>query len=578
MEIRKEITTWHTWLGYIFALSIALPRGISTWVFAAWGVLSVLLIIDDFIEKKYHFGKIEKEDVPCLLLIALSLLGLVSALVAESPELVFKKIFGPRFSLFILPLLVLLQRRRIDFRGMIKYYIAGNALSIALSICFVAYKIFSEEGIELYRDFLSNFTEVCTGFTHRTYTGLNILLSYAAMAYLVNGRSLSKREAHVWILYLAVSLVYLLLNNSRIITLCLPLLAISIWLCGARATLRKCLIGGGVLLLVTAALLLLPTRLTQLLTEGGVLGMLANDPRSEIWPSAWELIQSKPLIGYGLDNIESPLVSLYKEHGFLEGVACAYSPHNEYLSEWLQMGIPGLLLLIATLIFWPIPSKKKERILIYPALLAFSVVFLTESLLDRYMGCLSFAFFLSLTYCAHGREKEPVVGEKYIGGLTLLLLIALLMGTISFIGATCFAPREIVKKDNCIDKKEGELYMVQQEDVVSFIHQGICVNRIPFAFCDLKEDESTRFSVLCRCTPDFDGSAIKIIAEKDLEDGTHAPEECAYDLKRKGEWQELCVNLSGKQTILIYFTGETKIHFNDFRGYIYFKKPHFTNN
>lgn len=578
MEIRKKITTWHTWLGYIFALSIALPRVISSWAFAAWGILSVLLIIDDFIEKKYHFGKIEKEDVPCLLLIALSLLGLVSAFVAESPELVFKKFFGPRFSLFILPLLVVLLRRRIDFQGMIKYYIEGNALSIALSVCFVAYKVFSEEGIELYRDFLSNFTEVCTGFTHRTYAGLNILLSYAAMAYLVNGRSLSKREALVWVLYLAVSLIYLLLNNSRIITLSLPLLAISIWLCGARATLRKCLIGGGVLLLVTAALLLLPTRLNQLLTEGGVLGMLANDPRAEIWPSTWELIQSKPLIGYGLDNIESPLVSLYMEHGFMEGVACAYSPHNEYLSEWLQMGVPGLLLLVATLVFWPIPSKKQERILIYPALLAFAVVFLTESLLDRYMGCLSFAFFLSLTHCVHEREEVPVVGEKYLGGLMLFLLIALSVGTASFLRTTYFAPREIVKKDNCIDKREGELYMVHQEDVVSFIHQGVCVNRVPFAFCDLKEGESTTFSVLCRCTSEFDGSAIKIIAEKDLEDGTHAPEECAYDLKRKGEWQELSVTLSGKQTILIYFTGESKIHFSDFCGYIFFKKPHFTNN
>lgn len=588
-DIETKLDVLYRWVSCFFALSIALPRPISTWIFSIWGLFTLGIIIYDSIGKKHPFKGLGRKDLPCLLLLALSLLGLVSAGVAEQPDLVFRKSFGPRFSLIILPLFALLLRREVDTRAILKCFVAGNALSIALSVGFVAlsmafctspYADFLSLGsaFELYRDFFSIFTEVCTGFMHRTYSGLNILLSYAAVAYLVKGRSLSKREVFVWILYLAVSLAFLLMNNSRIITLCLPLLGISLWLCGARITRRKCLIGGGAILLVTVALFLLPTRLNQLLTEGGLGGMLANDPRAEIWPSVWELIRNKPFIGYGLDNIESPLVSLYLEHGFKEGVACAYAPHNEYLSEWAQMGILGMLLLVVILVFWAISSKKKERILVCPAVLVFSVVFLTESLLDRYMGCLSFAFFLFLTHGIHEREEDPGVGKKYLGGLMLFLLIALSVGLGSALRATCFAPREMVKEANCIDKREGLLYGVCKADVASFIYQGNCVNRTPYAFCDLKEGENVRFSVSCRCTPDFDGQVVKLIAEKDLPDGTHIPTECVYDLARKGEWQTLSVDVTGRQTILIYFLGEDKIRFEDFLGNVYFKDPCFINN
>ena len=135
-----------------------------------------------------------------------------------------------------------------------------------------------------------------------------------------------------------------------------------------------------------------------------------------------------------------------------------------------------------------------------------------------------------------------------------------------------------MKESNCIDKSEVLLYGLCKQDVASFIHQGNCVNRAPYAFCNLKEGENARFSVSCRCTPDFDGQVVKLIAERDMPDGTHIPTECAYDLTRKGEWQTLSVDVIGRQTILIYFLGEDKIRFEEFSGNVYFKNPCFINN
>ena len=167
-DIETKLDVLYRWLSCFFALSIALPRPLSTWIFSIWGLFTLGIIIYDFIEKKHAFKGWGKVDLPCLLLLVLSLLGLISAGVAEQPDLVIRKTFGPRFSLIILPLFALLLRRAVDTRAMLKCFVAGNALSIALSVGFVAlsmavcaspYAGFWSSGtaFELYRDFFSIF-------------------------------------------------------------------------------------------------------------------------------------------------------------------------------------------------------------------------------------------------------------------------------------------------------------------------------------------------------------------------------------------------------------------------------------
>ncbi len=579
MELRRNIMTWYTWLGYIFALSIALPRPFSTWIFAIWGLFTLGIIIYDFIGGKHSFGGWRRADLPCLLLLALALLGLVSAGVAEQPDLVFRKTFGPRFSLIVLPVFALLLRRAVDTRGMLKYFVAGNALSIALSVYFVAYKVFSGEELELYRDFFSNFTEVCTGFIHRTYLGLNILLSYVAVAYLTHGRTLGRGERCLWVLYLMVSLAFLLMSGSRIVVLCIPMLAVYyliIGICGVQGGKQKLVFLGGIAIIVLVGVFFMPTRMGYMLSQEGACGMLANDPRAEIWPNVWAMIQERPLLGFGLDNIEAPLVSSYLSHGFLEGVAFRYAPHNEYLSEWAQMGFGGVLLLVAILLSLPLSAGRTDRKLIWPISIVFAIVFLSESMLDRYMGCLTFAFFVSLMGRGRSDDGERNIGGRYIKILIPVLLLIPVLFLISALRTSCFAPQKLINVPNNDDGKD--IFEMREGNFASFLHGGQCVKRLPIAYCDLREGESTSFSISCRCGAEFDGSSIRIIAERDMADGTHIPTQCAYDLNRKGEWQELGLELSGRQTILIYLMGGPEIHSNGFRGSIFFKKPYFISN
>jgi O-antigen ligase len=60
--------------------------------------------------------------------------------------------------------------------------------------------------------------------------------------------------------------------------------------------------------------------------------------RSEIWELAWQLIQRKPIFGYGL------------QAGFPYGYAGVH-PHNLFISTWYYTGVIGLALLLIVTIF-----------------------------------------------------------------------------------------------------------------------------------------------------------------------------------------------------------------------------------
>lgn len=578
VAIRKNIDALYRGMCYFFAFSLAFPNNLSVWVFSLWGLLFLGRKMADIIGgNRKVFAPRERRYLPSLLLFSLSLLGLLSACYAEDSHLVIHRIFGTKLSLLVMPLFALMDDEEWDFSAILRWFIIGNCLFIAYSLAVVSYKYWVALDIELHRNVLRYFTEICNNIVHRTYSGVNILLSYVALYYLVSHGKMNRRGYVLAFSYLCFSMLFLMLNNSRVITLTAMFLGCSLGVCyllkGKKNSLVVILAAVGVFVALFA---FLPSRSKEILKSDHFIEFLKQDPRARIWPSALDLALEKPWLGYGVNNVTKRLTEKYRQADFMEGVAESYGPHNEYLNTWLQLGLGGVILfliLLCSLPFCAAPKKKQFALLF---MLVMAAVFLTESMLDRYNGSLTFAFFIALLAKRDGTcVREFSVGKVSFTFLALLMFLpSLALGGVVF-RSNMFQGEVIIKQALF----EGESpYAVQASDVTSFIHDGCCKSYISVGYCELPEEVTRQFKIDCNVSADFDASTVKIIAEEDMPDGSVRPTECKYDMTQKANWQELSVEVRGKRTVNIYIFGEGKISYLDLKGEAFFKNPRFVTN
>jgi O-antigen ligase len=117
--------------------------------------------------------------------------------------------------------------------------------------------------------------------------------------------------------------------------------------------------------------------------------------RLAIWSCAIQGIRESPILGYGTADGQAKLEEVYHERKFFRGFTDLYNPHNEFLSVALDLGIVGLVLVLAAIII-PTRGALADRDLLA---LCFSGIiflnFLIECVLNRQKGIV----FFSLFYC-----------------------------------------------------------------------------------------------------------------------------------------------------------------------------------
>lgn len=115
--------------------------------------------------------------------------------------------------------------------------------------------------------------------------------------------------------------------------------------------------------------------------------------RVEIWKSAWKVIQEQPILGVGTGDAWTSIIAAHQERGFTEAVEKRFHAHNQYLHDWMTLGIMGLLLLIANFLIPIIITIKKQQFFYLSFLLLISLSCLTDITLGFYKGI----FFFTLT-------------------------------------------------------------------------------------------------------------------------------------------------------------------------------------
>ncbi len=121
-----------------------------------------------------------------------------------------------------------------------------------------------------------------------------------------------------------------------------------------------------------------------------------TDARSYLWQNATELIIQQPFFGFGIGDVKDELKKGYEERGKIYHLKKEHDTHNQYLEVAVGMGMIGLFLFLLTLFipFFIAIDYKMDTYLLFLSIIL--LVCLTESILERQMGVLFYAFFNSL--------------------------------------------------------------------------------------------------------------------------------------------------------------------------------------
>lgn len=118
--------------------------------------------------------------------------------------------------------------------------------------------------------------------------------------------------------------------------------------------------------------------------------------RFEFWKAGKHILSQKWLIGTGTGDLPRAFERAYEEIDTKLDPAFRHRAHNQYMTLWIGLGIPGLLAALGLIIF---PFFDRSRKALNPKSLAFLTIiafsFLTEDTLETQVGQTFFSFF----YC-----------------------------------------------------------------------------------------------------------------------------------------------------------------------------------
>ena len=169
-----------------------------------------------------------------------------------------------------------------------------------------------------------------------------------------------------------------------LIVLAVAIMITLILITGSRASILS-----GIALLAVWALYKLPIRrirykIAFLLLAGGIgLFALSLHPRMEnfdyeqlfsirdtnhkhnvrinIWGTVLDTPQDYSLYGLGAGQSIPYLRKKYEDLGLVQYARVAYASHNQYLAEWMEIGIPGLIFFVLAWISLPCFTQKRAR-------------------------------------------------------------------------------------------------------------------------------------------------------------------------------------------------------------------------
>jgi O-antigen ligase len=106
--------------------------------------------------------------------------------------------------------------------------------------------------------------------------------------------------------------------------------------------------------------------------------------RFNIWGTALDTPQDYSLYGLGAGQSFQYLQNKYKEHGFNQYQR--FNSHNQYIEEWIELGIPGLLFFVLAWLSLPYCTQKRARKSAVLLVTLYALNMLTDCMFGRFDG------------------------------------------------------------------------------------------------------------------------------------------------------------------------------------------------
>ncbi|HEY4285630.1 MAG TPA: O-antigen ligase family protein [Puia sp.] len=118
--------------------------------------------------------------------------------------------------------------------------------------------------------------------------------------------------------------------------------------------------------------------------------------RLAVWKCAGEVIGKHWLLGAQLGDKQDRLMDVYREKQFDLAIATKRNTHSNYVDTLVTFGVVGFIIFLLGYVILPLRKAIRSRDLLGGLILGFlAVSMITETYMDRSMGCLLLGFFLS---------------------------------------------------------------------------------------------------------------------------------------------------------------------------------------
>ena len=130
-----------------------------------------------------------------------------------------------------------------------------------------------------------------------------------------------------------------------------------------------------------------------------------SEQRLILWTVAWQELKAHPF-GVGTSNLDAALTARLKNLGQRELAEKEMNPHNQYLQTGVELGWPGILLLMAIIgssVYLALKNRSGLLLLLVTSL-AFHCLF--ESMLQRQSGIVFFTFWICIVAIVAVEERK----------------------------------------------------------------------------------------------------------------------------------------------------------------------------